>query len=129
MFKYDKYDVKDYVKLQCHKEVGRQLNHSYLSVVERLVHNDARTRAIFDRHAADLEAKLERKATALLADTTVRANLTEAARRDNERRMAQLEASYRWDVRVAKWLSGAALLGLAGIVGARLVVLHSESKQ
>ena len=59
----------------------------------------------------------------------VRADLLAAARQDNERRMAQLESSYTWDVKVAKWMSGAALVGLTGLVGARCVVLYNDANK
>lgn len=136
MFPYDRQSIKDCVKLQCRKEVTRQvkeldhrINHTYLTVVERLVENDARTRTIFERHAAALEDRLERKAGHLLQDSVVRADLLAAARQDNERRMTQLESSYTWDVRVAKWMSGAALLGLTGLVGARLFVVYNDANK
>lgn len=121
--------TRAYIKHRCRREADRCIQDSYLSVVERLANNDARTRRVFDTHANALEAKLQARANLLLQDTVVRANIVGAARQDNERRMARLEKQYTSDVREAKWLAGTALFGVVCLtgLGALTAVLLSEA--
>lgn len=118
--------TKAYIKRRCQREADRCIQDSYLSVVERLANNDPRTRRVFDAHASALDAKLAARANQLVQDTVVRANIVDAARRDNERRMARMEATYTSDVRAAKWMAGAALFGVACLVGLRIADAHRE---
>lgn len=109
--------TRAYIKHRCRREADRCIQDSYLSVVERLANNDARTRRVFDAHADALEAKLQARADQLLQDTVVRANIVDAARQDNERHMARLEKQYTSDVQAAKWLAGAAVAGVVCVAG------------
>jgi hypothetical protein len=113
MLVLNKYELRAYVS----KRVDKRMNDKYVDVVRRMAEGDAATQAVLTRHREKLDDQLGRTASVLLQDATVRANLLGALQRDNEARLQRMEERYRWDVRVAQCMAGAASLTLLAMIG------------
>lgn len=126
-------ELRTYVKLRCAKEARRAFSQQHLAAVQQvtqeLVTNDPHAQEVFRKHNAALEGALQRRATTLLQDNVVKADLAEACRRDNEARMARLEKRYASQVAAAEYFSVAAMvMALGAMMGLGYVCARDERR-